>query len=545
MARPEGNIVINVSNSMVLTFKDRDPILVSKQLLVDNSSVFAFIILECCQPEHDMTDFTPNVVELFLTVLKDKKVEQIKASDFKELHKISTVFDVKWLIKSCRDMLLEKIDNVGVEINYNLMFFLFDECFYIHKKWGITRLMETLILKVRFRDNYLFLSRYLRNNYDQLSNDQWKFLLHLAGCSPKVFLEFILERLNNQEHLDYRTKYLLQKINLTLCLEKYDQMYYKVSERLSDMGGLTKEDLRMVLKLTNRASKEAGDRRKVPLPFISESPFPWNPKDLSSSYRQGYVEEWIPLNMCNHLGQILDSVTEEHIRSMYSVIEILLRRFRLMYSNIEAEEFVESLESLCDVKPLQKVSKQYIDMHISALNYSNDPLEHRLIVLLKKIRDSEELSSSYDNIHLEAEDVTSSVVVQSLYNFLGFDNKFPEFKHVFKVKHPGVTDCDRNGNCGFIVQRRILHQGPSSYTYNDYKLLRGDDTNNRLSGVHLHNVIKPEDINFYNVKRGKLRDGKTLLTHSELAIGLLGVSNWGKETPCVDLNIRDWLVARF
>ena len=326
MARPESSIVITVRNSMVLTFKDRDPILVSKQLLVDNSSVFAFIILECCQPEHDMTDFTPNVVDLFLTVLKVNKVEQIEESNFKELHKISTVFDVKWLIKSCRDWLLEKINNVEVEINYDSMFFLFEECFYIHSTWNMTRFMETLILKMRFRDNSLFLSRYIRNNYDQLSNDQLKFLLYLTGCSPKVFLEFILERLNSQEHLDDRTKYLLQKINLTLCLDKYEQLYNEVSERLSEMGGLTKEDFRMVLKLTKHASREAADHKKVPLPEFEETKFTYPPNDMSSKYKEGYIEEWNPLRMCNSLEKITSYVSKGQIRSMYSVIEILLRR---------------------------------------------------------------------------------------------------------------------------------------------------------------------------------------------------------------------------
>ena len=375
-----------------------------------------------------------------------------------------------------------------------------------------------------------------------------KFLLHLAGCSPKVFLEFILERLNNQEHLDYRTKYLLQRINLTLCLEKHDQLYHKVSERLSEMGGLTKEDLRMVLKLTNRATREAGDRKKVPLPT---SGLFGDSKDLSLRYRQGYVEEGNHLNLCNYLHHITLSVTKGQIRSMYTVIEILLRRARVIYDielEAEKEEFVESLESLSDVKPLQKVSKQYIDMHISVLNYSNDPLERRLIKLLEMIRDSEELSSSYDNIHIEAEDVTKPVVpvvAQSLLDtFLGIVNsisrvQFPEFTHVFKVKHPGVTDCDTEATCGFIVQRRFLHHG----NYDNYKLLRRAD-NYRDSGVHLHNVIKPEDINFYNLQRATFHDGKTLFIHPELAIGLL-LRNWEKETPCVDLNIKDWLVARF
>ena len=123
--------------TFVITLKDRDPLLVDKKRLVESSSVFRYIIEECSQTEHEMDDFTPEIVESFLNLLEDRELEKLEERDFRELHKISVVFDVSWLIDCCRKWLLEKIMNVGEEIEFYTVSFLFEECYYIHDKWNV------------------------------------------------------------------------------------------------------------------------------------------------------------------------------------------------------------------------------------------------------------------------------------------------------------------------------------------------------------------------------------------------------------------------
>ena len=123
--------------------------------------------------------------------------------------------------------------NFREAIEFNTVSFLFDECFYIQNKCNVIDLMEVLILELRFQDTTLFVSRYLRENYDQLSDFQFEFLLHFASSNTKAVLEPIIERIEDREYLDDRTKYLLQHINLKLCMDKDVKLYNQISVRFS------------------------------------------------------------------------------------------------------------------------------------------------------------------------------------------------------------------------------------------------------------------------------------------------------------------------
>jgi hypothetical protein len=133
----------------ILTIKDRYPLLVSKKRLVENSPVFNKIFVDLRQREHDIADFTPDIVELFITLLEDREVGEIGDEDFRELHKISSVFEVEWLSISCRNWLLKKIIAVEKTIEYESMLYLTKESYCMYDKWDLTQFLETLILRVR------------------------------------------------------------------------------------------------------------------------------------------------------------------------------------------------------------------------------------------------------------------------------------------------------------------------------------------------------------------------------------------------------------
>jgi hypothetical protein len=68
--------------TVMLKVEDRDPLIVNKQRLVENSPVFAKLFVELCLKEHDMIDFTTEIVEMFLTLLEDGAVGEIREEDF-------------------------------------------------------------------------------------------------------------------------------------------------------------------------------------------------------------------------------------------------------------------------------------------------------------------------------------------------------------------------------------------------------------------------------------------------------------------------------
>ena len=65
-------------DTIVIKIRDRDPLLVDKQRLIESSSVFSYIIQECGQSEHEIEDFRPEIAEMFLTLLDDKNLKKIE-----------------------------------------------------------------------------------------------------------------------------------------------------------------------------------------------------------------------------------------------------------------------------------------------------------------------------------------------------------------------------------------------------------------------------------------------------------------------------------
>ena len=515
----------------MITLKDRDPLLVDKKRLVENSSVFRYIIEECSQTGHDMDDFTPEIVESFLTLLEDGKLEKVAEQDFRELHKISVVFAVEWLIDSCRKWLIEKIKDVREAIEFDTMSFLFDECYYIHDKWNVADLMEALILELRFQDMSSFVSRYLRENYDHLNDRQCTFLLHLAGSNTTALLKPIIERIEGREYLDDRTVYLIQHIDLKLCLDKDVKLYNQMAVRFSEMTEISFDDCKLVFKLITAATKEATDRdegNSANETVLRVQDFRIIPKLLDH----------------NTLSDITRLITDNDISSMYDVVDSLVFTIYVKTFSTELrEQFVEDLEKLRQSEALQKVSTQYVDMWVTALAFSTEDYKHQLVDILKRIRNNDKLSSNYDHIRLLGKEITPT---SKLKNILGQKPK-PE-RFVFKMKYPVMTDCEKADSCGFVIFRNNI---------GDKIELTREGTDYRDSGVHVHNEFRVEHMNWYRIMTGTTAAGETVRVPVRWGRwrrwgwrwrwwwGWFDASDWKVDGYHIDYNIEDYLVAKY
>ena len=498
--------------TVIITLRDRDPLVVSKQLLVESSSVFTHIFVECIQTEHDMSDFPPEIVAIFLSLLDDRVVEEIAESAFRELHKITVVFCVDWLIKSCREWLLKKINSVGENTGYETLLYLFEECFYLYSKWNIKRSMEALILKVRFQDTTLFIPRYIRENnaiLNDMNTNQLKYLLYLAGADTKVIMEVLLDRLNSREYLDDITRYSIEHINLPLCEIQNGSMYREMCERFNVMKGISNDDFRLVFKLITLATKENNEVKR----FSTET--------IVHSVRS-LVRYW---DDCNSLTDITRLEFADH-EGMFEVLPLLERAAfvnKLALDPREIKRFIMRLEEL----NLPKVSTKYIDIiseHIDdfifASTLSSNDITHHLIKILQLIRNNEKLSSSYDTICLKGEKMPQSLVVNFFNNILGLPRTPDRF--VFKMKIPGMT-CNRRGECGFIIETNglVFELSRDIYYYTP-------------SGVHIHDELKAENMKWCNVTTYKLLLG--FIPRADI-FNIQGMR--------VFYNISDHLVAKF
>ena len=545
-------------DTIVIKIRDRDPLLVDKQRLIESSSVFSYIIQECGQSEHEIEDFRPEIAEMFLTLLDDKNLKKIEQSDFRELHKISVVFNVEWLIKSCRGWLLAKIHRVGDVIENGSLRFLFDECFYIYSKFNVDRFMTELILKVRFKDNSMFLSCYIRENYDQLMPDQLKFLLYLAGSSTKVLLKLIIERIDSQHCLDNTIRYLLQHMNLSLCVKQNKQLYQEMFEGLSEITD--PEDFKLVLKLSTEAT------------IVASAPS--NSTPVTTVFQN---DEWTALlTSCSSLEDITRLVAQGRINSMYAVIDILAKvMFEVTVNTEETLEFVGDLENLCDSQRILRVSTLYVDKYISALQNSINERQQQFILLLEMIKNNGTLSSFFDNIPSKGERISEINVLEYFIKMLSRYYRISIMdKYVFRLQFPRVSECGENIDCSFILRmekgyRNRVHRVELSREPEDYALVGPAQTHplfplgivTGTRSVHQHEEIRAERMYFYSIFNTTTSSEDTVrisipvrwpwnMEHwSRWFTGVVDLSFTGNTRLwsyyCLDYNVRDRLVAKF
>lgn len=257
--------------------KNEDPLCVERIRLTKNSDFIGELIDD--ENQLEMNDFEPETVALFLTFLEDGQLTELQSSQFRELHKMATVFKVIWLKKDCRKWLFSKLereygidehdengrkgkekentDNTDGEENsgdterkYLDLLFVFEECLFVLRKWeGVEMdMMEEFIAKRAGEDNSSFVAKYLEN-LAKLDTIQLGWMLKLEVSDLTVFLEPLLFYIADKVSLDHRIRFLLKNIDLVRCCSENQEMYDQLFHCLREMKELTREDTSFIFKL--------------------------------------------------------------------------------------------------------------------------------------------------------------------------------------------------------------------------------------------------------------------------------------------------------
>ena len=186
---------------IVVKIKDGDPLCVEKERLTKNSKFLKHLIDELHFYEIEMDDFDPDVVALFLANLDDKQVNELQESQFRELHRMTVVFEVEWLKESCRNWLFSRFDSKETEHSFKEILFAFEECLYVLRKWEDQGkdMIEILISKLVVKDVSEFVSWYLKEELEnlvkgvnKLDTVQLDLLLKISGSNQMVFVNKML-----------------------------------------------------------------------------------------------------------------------------------------------------------------------------------------------------------------------------------------------------------------------------------------------------------------------------------------------------------------
>ena len=383
------------TTKFVITLKNGDCLSVPKQILTADSRMFRYLIADLKYNEHEIDDFSPKAVYLFLVFLKDKQLGDFEDALFRELHKLAVVFQVDWLTNSCRSWLVRKMDSATENLEIT---FLFDECFYISKQWDEKFVLQELVSRLALKDNSSFLSEYMYD-IDKLESSQLDILLKLGGSNVDLFLRIILQNLTGQRNLNGKLKYLIQNMNLALCLERNEELYLHVFDTISTLSEISVTDLRSVFKMMSDTVRLVSSRkvqRKKTVTVVEER----KDEDIIST--------------CKTLNDVAEAVSDGRLTSMFEVVDIILY---ILPKNTpiweDMRQFVTTLENICSNRQLIKISRQHLDIIIGALLHSRLDLADQVITLLQEIKDNDKLSTYHENVVIGIKACIRSNILES------------------------------------------------------------------------------------------------------------------------------------
>ena len=90
---------------VVIKLNDGNRLEVSRETLTVESKIFRHLLDELKQDELQFDDFSPESVELFITLLKDRALGDIDQCQFRELNKLCVVFEVEVMQHGCKKWL--------------------------------------------------------------------------------------------------------------------------------------------------------------------------------------------------------------------------------------------------------------------------------------------------------------------------------------------------------------------------------------------------------------------------------------------------------
>ena len=387
---------------MSVTIKTRDGTeTVPVDLLTNNSPVFSRLIVKLGFTEVEIEDFDPDIVRIFLTLIEETELDDIERNQFRELHKLSVSFEIKWLKKRCRNWFSDIMKSFHTYSPFEDYFFLFYESLFIENKLKVSQFTDQLIEKRRWYDLSRFIHEHIYDpKHEAQSEKELDLILGLCAGRTRGILTALIHRINMEKILSKNTKYLLENMNLAICFERDRELYHELFDTLKLLPNLSGDDLKLILELLTDSTKKSFLKEQVTCNTILRD-------------RQALDER----EECYEtLEDVLEMTKSGEVLNMFGVLDLLVKVTALNPPGFEeARLFVESLEQIFIDNPSRKVSQRYIDMVRSAMASSNHPRKYQGVMLLEMIRGNEKLVTKHDHITFSASlDFSNAYLSESL-----------------------------------------------------------------------------------------------------------------------------------
>ena len=507
---------------MTLVLRDNTSILASSVILSLNSPVFDRLTTDLGLKTIEMDDFEEGAVWLFIESFYTGEMEEIKEQNFRDLNKMSKVFEVLWLRVICRDYFEQRLRSLTNK-DFDGMFFLFAEVCYMEEFLKDSSLTRCVIKHIQYLDtgNCVVLKKYAKKVLT---------LSKIAGNNVYFLLKVILSNLKKGRELHGNILYLLQKVSLCVGREQDADTFEQVFETLRTLENQTTDDLRMSMTLYAKSMREFCERRTD----MVDSPSRAIPNLFRRSWKN--IRPWMnPIAIaCQDflsIAQLMEHV-KHNADDMYMLVSISLfiftgffNLYRVSSLDLHKKSISELVDKVVD-QTIQrmieirqemrwsKICPEYLHMEICTDDYCLENFNEKTRIILNKfisnLRESE-ITSGIQSVMLRGPE-TNYVFFEE---FLTVGRKYK-----FYFKHPAIESCCEPGNCGFMLEvNPVLPGNPESFNIELCTLPEEYKTD-----IHFHDTVKAEKMHFALLSRS-IEDDKSCIINTSY----LGRPTWNND----------------
>ena len=460
-------------NNLTLKTKEGGEVTASSVILSYNSPVIDHMTTTLHMTSVDMLEFSEAAVRMFVDSAYSGTADEITRETFRDLNKISSVFEVEWLVEKCHQYFCKLSKSVKVP-NYTDLLFLFEEGAYVHENLKRKELltisfekMSSLKWKSQFLEEYLV-------NAGRLSTQKLDLVIELAGNDVEFIVQILTRQLSElvlNQVLPKYCEYLLENSDLSLCRQSNKILFDELFDLLDN---LPDEKMRWTFRLLKENSRNNIQSREDTTPVPSLSLIPGKkPNMIPNLYRYFDVDymsfdevyQWLLIS--DEVDSIILAIEAISTWNWYRCYKN--RQIHISF-NVESDILKELLNGLRSIRGWSRLPYSFAShnclggLPLSSLSLSvrEDPTYYYL---------------------------TPEVLHYPKNQWIDLLRKPTKF--MFRFKHPAVVSCNLPGQCGFI-----LETVPSDLALWELRLCTEEEEYDS-SPVHFHDEICSENMHVY------------------------------------------------
>ncbi|KAL5247910.1 hypothetical protein ACHWQZ_G017168 [Mnemiopsis leidyi] len=502
MIAPKVNVPMNFGkhlrdspthNTLKLHTSKGGEVFVSSVILSFNSPVIDHMTTTLHVTSVDMVEFSKAAVQMFVDAAYSGTAEGITREIFRDINKISHVFEMSWLEGKCVEYFTHLVESVK-QPSYRELKFLLEEAGYVSRHLKKQNLLTLAIEKIEnlgYKQEYL--KKYLKDA-EKLSINELDIVIKLAGSDVHIIVQSVVDQLTELFKVQTPTlstslRYLLDNSSLSLCRRTDKDLFEKLFDLLSS---LPDDFLRWTFELHRKSKTEdmtepASNSKKSPA-TVKETPDAV--KETPAAVKK------LPANAnptLQHLGHNFDFEmtledlmrwisSSKDVTSLLMAVEAIAtwRQYRIedipILRPIVLNKLNSRLKELATKRGWSILPQQLRGCRFNFIHKRNGEYNKIDSFSLTNLCESSEEKHNHCVIVNSVNDCKTPL------DLLFAANK----KLVFHFEHPAVSKCDQLSLCGFILE--------TVYNDNHYRLYKEvrlcTDTKEYIKeDMHLHEDV--------------------------------------------------------